>query len=212
MKKFSDEERERIREQLVRTGRELVLTYGPEKTTVKDVTDPVGIAKPTFYQFFDAKSDLYLEILEREIEEYVENVRTELEGIDDPQEALERFFWCYVEFGEENPFVQQMIIRGNYRELIERSSGEALNDVQEQRWAEFVPIIEEIKARSDGPVAKMDPLTIGGLMSGTLGWLMIHKDEYELYETELETIDQGYYEHLQETLISTIARGLTIAE
>lgn len=115
---FSDEERGRIREQLIESGRELLLTYGPKKTTVKDVTDPVGIAKPTFYQFFDAKSDLYIEILQRELEEYLESVRSEVAGVDDPQEALERFFWCYTEFIEGSPLIQQTIIQGNYQEIV----------------------------------------------------------------------------------------------
>ena len=40
MRKFSDEERERIHEELVQTGRDLLLKFGPAKTTVKDITDP----------------------------------------------------------------------------------------------------------------------------------------------------------------------------
>lgn len=51
MRKFTDEDRDRIRAELIGTAQELLMEYGPTKTTVKDITDPVGIAKPTFYQF-----------------------------------------------------------------------------------------------------------------------------------------------------------------
>lgn len=39
---FSDEERERIEEALIENGRELLLKYGPEKTTVRDITEPTS--------------------------------------------------------------------------------------------------------------------------------------------------------------------------
>lgn len=206
---FSDEERERIREQLIECGRELLLTYGPKKTTVKDITDPVGIAKPTFYQFFEAKSDLYLVILQREFEEFIENVRSELAGIDDPQEALERLFWCYAEFGEGNPFIQQTVIQGNYQQIVGSGSQAQREELVRTELAEFVPIIEEIQRRSSGPLAEMEPVTVLGLMSSSIGLLVLHRDEYEQYEGEFEGVEYGYYDRIQETLISTLARGLT---
>lgn len=48
----------------------------------------VGIAKPMFYQFFDAKLDLYVEIFERELDEFAEQLQSELKGIDDPREQM----------------------------------------------------------------------------------------------------------------------------
>lgn len=210
MSGFTEEERERIREQLIEIGRELLLQYGPKKTTVADITEPTGIAKPTFYQFFDAKSDLYLVILQRELNEYMENVRSELVAVDDPREELERFFWCYVEFGEENPFIQQTVIQDNYQEILHNVSPDQLAELQRRELAEFVPIIEDIQARSNGPITEMEPLTVLGIMGGSVGLLMLHKDEYGEYEQELDGIEEGYYDHVQNVLIETIARGLTV--
>lgn len=207
---FSEEERARIEEQLVETGRELLLTYGPKKTTVRDVTEPVGIAKPTFYRFFDAKADLYLVILRREFEEYMENVRSELAGVDDPQEALERLFRCYVEFGEGNPFIQQAVIQGNYQDIIGSGSSEQLEELVRAEMAEFVPIVEDIQERCDGPLAAMQPVTVLGIMGASLGLMVLHRDDYERYEGQFEGVEHGYYERIREALISMLARGLTI--
>ncbi|EMA56173.1 TetR/AcrR family transcriptional regulator [Halococcus thailandensis] len=210
MRGFSDDERDRIREELIETGRELLLTYGPKKTTVADITDPVGIAKPTFYQFFDAKSDLYIVILERELQEYMETARSELEDVTDPQEALKRLFWSYAEFGDGNKFIQQTVIRGNYQDVIGRTSSEQLDDFVRTEMAEFIPLIEDIQSRSDGPLSEMDPLTVLGIMGSSIGLLVLHKDEYEQYEGQFEGIEEGYYHHMQDTLITTLARGLTV--
>ncbi|MFC7188747.1 TetR/AcrR family transcriptional regulator [Halocatena marina] len=82
---FSAEEHHRIREHLIETARELLFTYRPEKITITDITEPVGIGKGSFYRFFDSKADLYLVLLQREIEEFVEHVRSELSDVDEPR-------------------------------------------------------------------------------------------------------------------------------
>lgn len=210
MRGFSDDERDRIREELIETGRELLLTYGPKKTTVEDITDPVGIAKPTFYQFFDAKSDLYIVILERELQEYMETARSELEGVTDPKEALKRLFWSYAEFGDGNEFIQQTVIRGNYQDMIGSTSSKQLDKLVRTEMAGFIPLIEDIQRRSDGPLSEMEPLTVLGIMGSSIGLLVLHKDEYEQYEGQFEGIEEGYYHHMQDTLITTLARGLTV--
>lgn len=212
MRKFSEEERDRIHEELIQTGRELLVTYGPAKTTVKDITDPVGIAKPTFYQFFDAKSDLYVEIFERELGELTEQMQSELKEVDDPRERLERFFRCYVEFGEENEFIQQVFLRQDYRDVLGDISSEQLTEIERNEMAALIPPIEDIQAESGGPISEMEPITVLGLMGSSLGMLVLHKDEYEEYSADIEEIQDGFYDHLQEEMISTLARGLTVED
>lgn len=212
MRKFSEEERDRIHEELIQTGRELLVTYGPAKTTVKDITDPVGIAKPTFYQFFDAKSDLYVEIFERELGELMEQMQSELKEVDDPRERLERFFRCYVEFGEENEFIQQVFLRQDYRDVLGDISSEQLTEIERNEMAALIPPIEDIQAESGGPISEMEPITVLGLMGSSLGMLVLHKDEYEEYSADIEEIQDGFYDHLQEEMISTLARGLTVED
>lgn len=199
---FSDEERERIREQLIETGRELLLTYGPGKTTVSDITDPIGIAKSTFYRFFDSKSDLYLQIFRREMEEFGETVQQELATVDDPREGLERLFRCYAEFAEENQLVQQTVIQGNYQETFRSVDPEKLETVQQEGLAELLTLIEDLRARSSGPLAEVDPITVLGLMGGSVGLMALHRDEFDEYES-------GYYKQVQDVLITSLARGLT---
>lgn len=212
MRTFSDEERERIREQLIQTGRELLVTYGPKKTTVKDITEPVGIAKPTFYQFFDAKSDLYVEIFERELDEYVATMRSELAAVDDPRERLERFFRCYVEFGEENEFIQQVFLKGDYRGVIGDLSPDQIADLERKEMEVLVSPVEDIQERSEGPISEMEPIAVLGMMGSSLGLLVLHKDDFEEYAADIEGIEDGFYTHIREALISTLARGLTLEE
>lgn len=198
---FSDEERERIREQLVESGRERLLTYGPKKTNVADVTEPVGIAKSTFYLFFDSKADLYLEIMRREGERYRATLREELADVDDPQEGLEVLFRNYRQFAEDNPFVQQMLRQDDYRDVFRNASPERMAEARARKFKHAVPFIETLQEGSTGLLADHDPEAILGVM-GTIGLAVLHRDELEAY-------GDAYYDQTMDLLIASLARGLT---
>jgi len=197
MQGFSDEERDRIKEDLIETGRELLRTYGPRKTNIEDVTDPVGIAKSTFYRFFDSKADLYIAIVERESDEMLETFAAEIDAAETPREALERFMRCLMEFAETNPLIQ-------YRDAFLNSiSPEKMKELGKRQFEEYLPLIESLQEAAGPPLAEYDPATVLGVM-GVAEYLAIHKDEYEMYR-------EGYYEEVQEVVVPVLARGLTVA-
>lgn len=198
MRGFSDEERERIEQELLEVGREELRTIGPERTRVIDITEPVGIAKPTFYRFFDSKEELYLEIYRGEFVRFSEHLRAELDDIDDPRRELERFFRLFVEFFEENPYMQQAFAQELHRDSIQGVSAEHLEEVEQELLDEQLPLIESIKARSDGPLSEMNSLTVFGLLKPMV--LMVSEQQKSAME---------YYDEVMDTLISMVVRGLT---
>ena len=60
---YSDEDRERIRTQLIAVGLELIAKQGIQHTTVEQVYKKVGISRTFFYSFFSTKEDLIVETL-----------------------------------------------------------------------------------------------------------------------------------------------------
>ena len=60
---YSDEDRERIRTQLIAVGLELMAKQGIQHTTVEQVYKKVGISRTFFYSFFSTKEDLIVETL-----------------------------------------------------------------------------------------------------------------------------------------------------
>lgn len=202
MSGFSDDERERIREELIEVGREILLRYGPRKTNITDITEPVGIAKGSFYLFFDSKSDLYLEIMNREITAFIANLDSEISDIEDPRDGFEQLCRCYRRFSERNPLVQELLAGDDHgRAFRDKTTAEELERIQQEGFAEMVPYIETLQERSDGLIADVEPSLIIGLM-GTIGLVVLHREEYESY-------GESYYDHVQDLLIATLARGLT---
>ena len=58
---YSEEDRERIRTQLVAVGLELMAKQGIQHTTVEQIYQAVGISRTFFYSFFPTKEDLIVE-------------------------------------------------------------------------------------------------------------------------------------------------------
>lgn len=60
---YSEEDRERIRTELVAVGLELMAKQGIQHTTVEQIYKKVGISRTFFYSFFATKEDLIVETL-----------------------------------------------------------------------------------------------------------------------------------------------------
>lgn len=60
---YSEEDRERIREELLTTALELMARQGIQHTTVEQIYKKVGISRTFFYSFFPTKEDLIVETL-----------------------------------------------------------------------------------------------------------------------------------------------------
>lgn len=62
MPRFSENEKEQIKERMFTEGERLFVTYGIKKVTIDDIVSAVNIAKATFYTFYDSKESLFLDI------------------------------------------------------------------------------------------------------------------------------------------------------
>lgn len=66
--KLRDKQKAEVKSALVRAGEELFRTKGFVETTIEEITGTAGVARGTFYNYFQTKEDLALEIV-YEIEE-----------------------------------------------------------------------------------------------------------------------------------------------
>jgi len=117
MKGFSDSERDRIREGLLEAGREQFSAFGHDRTRISDLTDAVDIATSTFYQFFDSKEALYLEILNREQNRMAEELEAILGAAPDLRSEVLAGFEYFFEELETNPLYYRLIAEDDIRPL-----------------------------------------------------------------------------------------------
>ena len=61
---FTDYETEQLRRALLKETRRCAVTLGMKKTSVDQLTKAIGIAKGSFYKFYESKERLFLAVLE----------------------------------------------------------------------------------------------------------------------------------------------------
>ena len=114
---YSEEDRKRIRAELVRVGLELMTKQGIQHTTVEQIYKKVGISRTFFYSFFPTKEDLIVETLYLQQPKIIEFAGRLMSDADlSWREAVKRFLYacCY---GEKNGIAvltveeQQLIFR-----------------------------------------------------------------------------------------------------
>lgn len=197
MRGFSDEERERIRASLKEAGRELFARYGLGKTTVAELTEPVGIGTSTFYQFYDSKDDLYRAILEDEEAAIAERiVGRSFEKYDGPREAIAAFLDASFEEIESNQLVERILLEDELDRLEAQYSDAEKEAEREEELSLIRPYIERWQA--EGRVREGDPDAIAGALRATV-FLTLHREDIG-----------EHYPAVRDQLVEIVADGIVI--
>lgn len=144
---YSEEDRERIRTQLVAVGLELMAKQGIQHTTVEQVYKKVGISRTFFYSFFSTKEDLIVETLYLQQPKIIQYVQALMA---DPtlswREAVKQFLHacCY---GEENGIA---VLTIEEQQLIfKRLSKESYQVFRQKQRRLFGEILENFGIQAD---------------------------------------------------------------
>lgn len=62
MPRFTEQEKERIKEKLVLEGEKLFASIGLRKVTIDNLSEAAGISHSAFYAFYESKEQLFMEI------------------------------------------------------------------------------------------------------------------------------------------------------
>lgn len=107
---FTAQERDRISQALLESGRDLFMRQGLRKTALEELVAPAGIVKSTFYQFFDSKEALYLQLMLDEAGQVKTQVIDQaLLSTEDVREGLRRFLHATLDVLENNPLWRRLV-------------------------------------------------------------------------------------------------------
>lgn len=173
MPKFTENEKEQIRQDLLIKGRNIFIKYGLAKTSIDEIIRECGIAKGTFYKFFNSKEELYFEILINEVE-VRESVLNELfrENLS-PKELLHSFFHFSFDSVEKNPFLQRALQNDEHERLTRKLPAE-MSDFNQKNAVRGIHAVNALM--NQGTLPKDDPRVIVGIMQAVMT-LRLHKQE-----------------------------------
>ena len=144
---YSEEDRERIKRELVTVGLELMAKQGIQHTTVEQIYKKVGISRTFFYSFFATKEDLVVETLYLQQPKIIEQVQRLMA---DPglswRNAVKQFLYacCY---GEKNGIA---VLTIEEQQLIfKRLSKESYQMFRQKQLRLFGEILENFGIKAD---------------------------------------------------------------
>ncbi|MER7081906.1 transcriptional regulator, TetR family [Saccharopolyspora kobensis] len=118
---FSAEEKARITGELMDAGYRLFTAQGLRKTSLDELVAPAGIAKSSFYAFFDSKEALYLELMLKQTGEVKRAVIDRaLLAEEDTGEALRRFLRATLGELTTNPLWRRLMTHPEEMQAVAR--------------------------------------------------------------------------------------------
>jgi len=196
---FTEEEKAHLQQRLLELGRTLFLSQGLKKTSLEELTQPLGIAKSTFYRFFASKEDLYLELLMQERARLEQQVMAAaFDTISDTCEALTHFMHVVIDEMERSEVTQRLMTHPEEFALLTRQgASQQLAASIQYLLVKIRPFIQ--RGQETGRIIESSPETIVGVLLAVIRLLTFHK----------ESIHQDVYPGVRDLLINLVASGLT---
>lgn len=199
MPRFSEQEKENIRRELQRKGKQLFALYGLKKTSVADLTKAVGIAQGTFYLFYPSKEELYFELLEQEEETIRERLTGAYFQSGSPvsRETFKRFLHEALATMENNPFLRQLYDEEMMEALFRKLPPDKLERHFARDANELLPVIA--LGQQQGWMQLQQPETIVSLIRSLI-----------LLALQKHLIGEERYGDTMRLFVDLIADGLII--
>lgn len=192
---FTAEDKARIAHQLLDTGEELFTTQGLKKTSLDELVAPAGIAKGSYYTFFDSKESLYLEIMLRRAPQTGAQISAALQQPPNPQN-LGLMMRTITEVLVTDPLYRRLLIRPEELAAVSRRLGaEQVARVAPQLMTPLIAYLADGQ-RAGLLVADIPAETLLGVIR-TVGLIVVHRDQFG-----------PAYDEVLEATITTLARGM----
>ena len=199
-KGFTEREKQAIRLQLIEKGKNLFETLGVKKTSVKELTDSVGIAQGSFYTFFSSKEELCFEIIELE---EIEIKRVLVDFISSQERITKEVFKGFLlrafTIIDESPLIKGLMVNNEYENMLRKLPEDKISAHIEKDEDALDPVINYWQEM--GYIVAVDPKIIAGAMRA-LFMISLHKKE----------IGVGIFDEVLELWCDCFAKGLVLEE
>jgi len=197
MPKFTESEKERIRTEMIRVAHQFFIDKGFKSTSIEEITSSVGIAKSSFYVFFESKEMLYLQLLTIEGEGIEKQVWPAIEEAKDVHSAIKIYLYKMSSALESNILTQRLITNLEEYTMVSRKISPQYSATKTLRSS--APLMEFISKHQElNNIIKGDSTVIAGVIRAAL-LTVIHKKD----------VGEEIYSQVQEILFNAVANELT---
>lgn len=197
---FTDDERDRIRRQLLDAARAQFSRLGYRKANVGQIARAAGISKGAFYLFFPSKADAFAAVA---LEVEAELRRSLLErmeaSFDDARHRLEALFRAQLDAFADHPFLWIIVDPAEAPGLFRDLSPEAAAEIGGADDTFFAGLVADWRRR--GWISDIAPEVLAGL-GRALYAVSLHRD----------LVGEDAYEGVVDELVAALAERLAPPE
>lgn len=197
MAKFTQLEKERIKKELFEVAYRFFIEKGFKSTSLEEITSSVGVAKSTFYVFFESKEMLYMELLAHEGEQIEKQVWPKVMAAEDIRSAIKIYLNEMALELEDKILTQRLVYDLEEYKLVSRKLNPEY--VGSENLRSIVSLMEFIRSRQESKeIIDEEPGVIAGVLRSA--WL-IGSQKGDLQEYN--------YERIRELLFEAVADRIT---
>ncbi|MFW6026424.1 MAG: TetR/AcrR family transcriptional regulator [Candidatus Woesearchaeota archaeon] len=197
---FTDREIKEINRSLINEGEKLFVRYGLKKTSIKDLTNRVGIAQGSFYKFFSSKEELYFDIIEKnEADIKAEILNDKILSGKINKNIFRNFLKKAFKAVDNYPLIKNMYHGDEYQQLFNKLPKEKIEAHINNDTDDLRPLLSHLQ--QIGKLKECDIDAVSGLLR-SLFLLTLHKKE----------IGEDHFEKTIDLFIDLIVEGLIIEE
>ena len=125
------------RQQLLRAAQDVFVAQGFHAAAMDDIADHAGVSKPVLYQHFPGKRELYLALLEQQVDELRDRLRQAMDGTADNRTRVDGAVGAYFDFvdaeGEAFRLVFESDLRNDpeVRDAVDRGARQCIEAIAE---------------------------------------------------------------------------------
>jgi AcrR family transcriptional regulator len=170
---FSDSNKDRIKHTLLQKGREYFIKYGLKKTSVDELARAAGIAKGSFYKFFDSKEALFLAIHEQSEGKMRTDLMQTIHRAIKPADKLRLFFKSSFLMLEDDPLMSIIFTNGE----LENLSGVMTSEEFKEHYRQAIVYMKELigQWQAEGIIKPLDA-EVAGNMIASVFYIFLQKE------------------------------------
>ncbi|MCB9682859.1 MAG: TetR/AcrR family transcriptional regulator [Alphaproteobacteria bacterium] len=147
---LTDDERTLVRARLLDAARARFARQGIRKTRIDELASDAGIGKGTFYQFYDSKEALFLDLHQADEGASQQALTAELDALaGQPAARVRRFLTFQLEILRDHPLLHWLVDPGEVTALLVRLGPEALVAEQAKDEVFFQALVQRMIAEGD---------------------------------------------------------------
>ena len=147
---------------------------GYEGTTMSEIADASELALATVYHCFQSKEDIFLALVEKKIEEFLEFIKEDTNLSKDASEKISRIINAQVRYFERNKKFFKILIRMNQFKVFSWINEQGPKGRIERRFMDYLTFVADIisDGKNEGTFADFDPMDMSFSLTGMLQFLI----------------------------------------